>query len=73
MKTSKNAQLPMTGANSDASVSATATDHVAPDRSDVEQLAYELWCKRGRPDGAPEDDWFAAEEILKAKSGSAAA
>ena len=30
----------------------------------TEQLAYELWERRGCPLGSPEVDWFAAEESL---------
>ena len=30
----------------------------------VRQLAYRLWEERGRPEGRPEDDWFAAERRL---------
>jgi hypothetical protein len=28
------------------------------------KLAYQLWDRRGRPFGSPEEDWFAAEEFL---------
>jgi len=38
---------------------------------DVELLAYELWLQRGSPDGAPEQDWFAAEQILKTRTAGA--
>ena len=31
----------------------------------TEQLAYELWERRGRPHGSPEIDWFAAEKSLE--------
>lgn len=34
---------------------------------DVRARAYELWEARGRPDGSAEDDWFAAEEQLRAE------
>lgn len=31
----------------------------------TEQLAYELWERRGRPNGSPEVDWFAAENSME--------
>jgi hypothetical protein len=31
----------------------------------TEQLAYELWERRGRPHGSSEIDWFAAEKSLE--------
>jgi DUF2934 family protein len=38
----------------------------------IRELAYWLWEQRGRPEGCPDDDWFAAERQLfgtdKAKS-----
>lgn len=30
----------------------------------TQQLAYELWQRRGCPLGSPEIDWFAAEDSL---------
>lgn len=33
--------------------------------SGVAALAYELWQRRGCPEGSPEDDWFEAERILR--------
>jgi hypothetical protein len=35
-------------------------------REQIESLAYSLWQERGRPEGTPEEDWFRAEEELKA-------
>ncbi len=37
------------------------------ERKDVEQLAYELWDRRGRPVGSPDEDWLRAENILTGK------
>jgi hypothetical protein len=37
-------------------------------QSELAQLAYDLWCKRGCPYGTPDEDWFAAEEILRSKT-----
>ena len=34
------------------------------EQKEVEDLAYELWDRRGRPVGSPEDDWLRAEKIL---------
>ena len=42
------------------------------DKETIRELAYRLWEQRGRPEGCPDDDWFAAERQLsgseKAKS-----
>lgn len=42
------------------------------DQQTIRELAYRLWEQRGRPEGCPDDDWFAAERQLsgseKAKS-----
>jgi hypothetical protein len=40
------------------------TNTLKPDHSAVRNLAYDLWCLRGCPDGSPEVDWFAAEKQL---------
>jgi hypothetical protein len=34
-------------------------------RRRIEQLAYVLWTRRGRPIGSPETDWFQAEAIVR--------
>ena len=42
-----------------------------PDISDeptLQNLAYALWERRGRPQGSPEIDWFRAKELLGVKS-----
>jgi len=49
-----------------AAVLAPDKDHRDPNPDLVAQLAYRLWEDRGRPDGSPEDDWFQAEELLRA-------
>lgn len=38
-----------------------------PDAKDIAALAYELWERRGRPDGSSEVDWLRAEELLAAE------
>jgi hypothetical protein len=35
-----------------------------PDQHSIRQLAYRLWEQRGRPEGDPDEDWFAAEWLL---------
>ena len=37
---------------------------------EIENLAYRLWEKRGRPLGSPEEDWFRAEREFVERSGS---
>jgi hypothetical protein len=36
----------------------------SPAYDDVARLAYELWERRGRPDGSAQEDWFRAEVQL---------
>jgi hypothetical protein len=33
----------------------------------IAMLAYEKWCKRGRPNGTTMQDWLEAEKELKAE------
>ena len=35
-----------------------------PERHEIAELAYQLWVKRGCPDGSPDEDWLRAEEEL---------
>ena len=35
-----------------------------PERDEIAELAYQLWVKRGCPDGSPDEDWLRAEEAL---------
>ena len=35
-----------------------------PERDEIAELAYQLWVKRGCPDGSPDEDWLRAEEEL---------
>jgi hypothetical protein len=35
-----------------------------PERDEVAELAYQLWVKRGCPDGSADEDWLRAEEDL---------
>lgn len=37
-----------------------------PTYEEISVLAYSLWEARGRPEGTPEEDWFKAEETLRA-------
>ena len=30
-----------------------------------QELAYQLWVERGRPEGRPDEDWFEAERRLR--------
>jgi hypothetical protein len=36
----------------------------------VERLAYDLWQSRGGPTGSPDEDWYRAEELLRAEASS---
>ena len=37
-------------------------------REQIQRRAYELWEKRGRPWGTPEEDWFTAEDEFQETS-----
>ena len=37
---------------------------IQPDYSQIVELAYELWLKRGCPIGSPQEDWYQAERAL---------
>ena len=37
-------------------------------QQEIANLAYALWQQRGAPQGSPEEDWIAAEEVLRASS-----
>lgn len=38
----------------------------AVNQEETARLAYALWQSRGCPEGSPDEDWFAAEEKLRA-------
>lgn len=50
-----------------------AARHECPEpcleKKEVEDLAYELWDRRGRPVGSPDEDWLRAEKILSGEKG----
>jgi hypothetical protein len=49
---------------------ATAIKHgiAAFGQDEIAALAHELWRARGCPDGSSEEDWFQAEEELRARA-----
>lgn len=47
---------------------AAGDELVAPTHDDVAELAYSYWEARGRAGGSPWEDWFRAEQELKAKA-----
>jgi hypothetical protein len=44
-----------------------------PDRDEIARLAYSYWLARGGHGGSPEDDWFRAEQELRARRSATAA
>ena len=44
------------------------TQEQRPTHEEIVALAYALWQQRGSPEGSPEEDWFAAEQQLLARS-----
>jgi hypothetical protein len=39
--------------------------HPVADRTrTIEELAYQFWEERGRPEGSPQEDWYKAELLL---------
>ena len=49
------------------SAAIVSSEPFSPDWSDEEiaRLAYDLWERRGRPMGSPDEDWHQAKEQLK--------
>lgn len=46
---------------------------LVPDGPEIDQIkmrAYERWCERGCPHGSADEDWYEAEQELRAKHGS---
>jgi hypothetical protein len=41
-------------------------DH-EPSQQEIAALAYELWQRRRRPEGSPDEDWFRALEALRSR------
>jgi hypothetical protein len=41
-----------------------------PNRASIAELAYQLWVRRGCPDGSDDLDWLEAERQLAAESSS---
>jgi len=35
---------------------------------EIEQLAYQLWMERGCPPDSPQEDWYHAAELLRARA-----
>ena len=44
-----------------------APPELQPNQEQIADLARALWEARGCPEGSPEDDWYRAEEQLKAR------
>lgn len=44
-----------------------------PDREEIARLAYSYWVARGGQGGSPEDDWYRAEQELRARRTASAA
>jgi hypothetical protein len=44
-----------------------------PDREEIARLAYSYWVGRGGRGGSPEDDWYRAEQELRARRSATAA
>lgn len=41
-----------------------------PSHDEIAALAYEYWLQRDKQAGSPEEDWFKAEESLRATASS---
>lgn len=46
---------------------ATSADE-KPSTEDIAKLAYALWEERGDNGGTAEDDWYRAEQLIRARS-----
>jgi len=47
-----------------------ADAELGPFSEQITALAYALWQERGCPDGNPDEDWFRAEQEIRAKQES---
>ena len=66
-KASETQAKPVTSVNPPANGnSATMNDDLD---AAIRARAYELWEKRGRPEGASHDDWLQAEQEIRAERG----
>jgi hypothetical protein len=45
----------------------TDSGETRPMHEEIAALAYSFWLERGCPEGTPEQDWFRAEQELKAE------
>ena len=60
------------GKKAEAARSNGAPPHAATiDPSEIARLAHALWEARGGQGGSPEDDWFRAEQALRARGATA--
>jgi hypothetical protein len=50
--------------------STEAPSLASADHEEIARLAYAFWQARGCPEDSPEEDWFHAEQQLKARSAS---
>ncbi len=55
------------GAESQAKVVVEGEPEVVPTQEEIAALAYSLWEARGMNAGSSEEDWFCAEEQLRAQ------
>lgn len=55
-------------ANADNSLEGYAAIN-ADDHSEIAKLAYHFYEERGRQDGSAEEDWFRAEQEIRARRG----
>ena len=58
----------VTGTRTEAPEASTPTDVLEPEYwKEIAILAYYFWQERGCPIGSPEEDWFRAEQAVKAE------
>lgn len=65
------AMEPVANSVEPSEVQSAVVNEIVVDRGEVARLAYLYWEARGGQGGSPEQDWFTAEQQVKAKAAGA--
>ena len=68
----KGTAAPAVAAAVEGNGSVPAIAEMISEQEEIARLAYFFWEDRGRTGGSPEDDWFRAEQEIRARKAGAA-
>jgi hypothetical protein len=68
VKKAKAPAKPKTTTKKAAAKPTPISNHHAPSHEEIAELAQKYWAERGYADGQHEEDWFRAEQELRAKA-----